>query len=270
MQCKHCIGPSNWKTSKLLEHLFGYISSLGGGFVEEPYLSVVIPAYNEAERIIASLEQVTAYLRNQPYTCEVLVVNDGSDDDTAERVSIFRNTIPVRLLSVAHGGKGWATRHGMLEAKGEYRFLCDADLSMPIEQMGRFLPTELGDYDIAIASRETTNAQRFGEPGYRHLMGRGFNFLVRLLVLRGFYDTQCGFKCFRGSIAEKLFRHQRLDGFGFDVEILFLAQRAQYHIVEVPIDWYFHEGSKVRPIWDTIGMVRDILELRWGAIRGRY
>ncbi len=238
--------------------------------VKEPYLSVVIPAYNESERIIASLEQVTSYLLSQPYTCEVLVVNDGSDDDTVERVEAFSSKIPVRLLSITHGGKGWATRHGMLEARGSYRFLCDADLSMPIEQITRFLPAALGDYDVAIASREIVNAQRFGEPAYRHFMGRSFNLLVRFLVLQGFYDTQCGFKCFRGSSAEKLFRHQRLNGFGFDVEILFLAKRAQYHIVEVPIDWYFHQGSKVRPILDTITMVRDILELRWGAFRGRY
>lgn len=238
--------------------------------MDEPFLSVVIPAYNEAARIVPTLERVTAYLRQQGYSWEVVVVDDGSSDATAERVERFDGGAAVRLLSVEHGGKGWAVRHGMLQVKGSYRFLCDADLSMPIEELGRFLPPVLEGYDIAIGSREAPGARRFAEPAYRHLMGRGFNLLVRWLAVRGFADTQCGFKCFRGPVAEELFGRQRLDGFGFDVELLFLARRAGYTVVEVPIDWHFNAASKVRPVRDTLAMLRDIAAVRWGSLRGRY
>ena len=166
---------------------------------ERPYLSVVIPAYNEEPRIEATLRTVVEYLGAQPYTWDVAVVNDGSTDATASLVNALAGSCPqVRLIALPHGGKGWAVAQGMLQVKGEYRFLCDADLSMPISQLARFLPPQATGFDIAIGSREVTGARRIGEPRRRHAMGRIYSLLVRLLAVPGVSDTQCGFKCFRG------------------------------------------------------------------------
>ena len=158
----------------------------------------------------------------------------------------------------------------MLESQGQYCFIADADLSMPIEHLGRFLPPDLADFDVAIGSREALGARRFQEPLRRHLMGRIFNGMVRLLAVRGISDTQCGFKCFSAQAAEALFPLQRSQGFGFDVEILFLAQKLGMRIVEVPIDWYYHGGSKIRPLRDGFLMSKDILSVRWNDLKGRY
>ena len=176
----------------------------------------------------------------------------------------------VRLLSLSHRGKGWAVREGMLEAKGQYRFLCDADLSMPIEQVERFLPPQAQGLDLAIGSREVSGARRIGEPAYRHMMGRLYNAIVRILAVPGVRDTQCGFKCFRGEIVPLIFRRQTMEGFAFDVEVLFLAQKEKLNIGEIGIDWHFREGSKVRPLRDAFAMTRDLLSIRWRNWRGRY
>ena len=236
-----------------------------------PFLSVVIPAYNEGGRIADTLGRAIDYLGTQGYTWDILVVDDGSTDDTAQVVGeISGSDSPIKLLSIAHGGKGWAVRHGMLQAKGEFRFLCDADLSMPIEQVKRFLPPAQEEFDIAIGSRELPGARRIGEPSRRHLMGRVFNRLVRLAVLPGISDTQCGFKCFRGSIVEGLFGSQKLSGFAFDVEVLYLARRQRLSIVEVPIDWHYRSLSRVRPFRDSLSMALDITKIRWNHLLGRY
>ncbi len=236
-----------------------------------PFLSVVIPAYNEGSRIGDTLRSAINYLGAQDYTWDILVVDDGSTDDTAQVVGKFAGADPrIELLSVPHGGKGWAVRNGMLRSPGEYRFLCDADLSMPIEQVDRFLPPALEDCDIAIGSRELPGARRIGEPSRRHLMGRVFNGLVRLVLLPGISDTQCGFKCFRGPVAEGLFGSQALSGFAFDVEMLFLARKRGLRIVEVPIDWHYRSLSRVRPFRDSFSMVIDIMKVRWDHLRGRY
>ncbi len=237
----------------------------------KPFLSVVIPAFNESSRIVATLEEVTAHLGGQPYDWEVVVVDDGSGDDTASLAEAFRSGNPrVKLLRVAHGGKGWAVKNGMLAAQGEFRFLCDADLSMPIEQVDRFLPPHVEGFDVAIGSREVPGARRFEEPSTRHLQGRVFNLVVRTLAVRSFSDTQCGFKCFRGEAAEDLFALQRLNGFGFDVEILFLAARRGLKVVELPIDWHYKSASKVRPVRDSVGMLKDVASVRWNQWMGRY
>ena len=239
--------------------------------VDEPFLSVVIPAYNEERRILNTLEQVTSYLAAQAYSWTLLVADDGSTDDTAAMVNRFARERPqVSLLSLVHRGKGWAVRSGMLHTRAAYRFLCDADLSMPIEQLERFLPPQLTGCDIAIGSREAPGARRFEEPRHRHLMGRLFNDMTRTLAVRGISDTQCGFKCFRGHAADLLFSLQRVPGFGFDVEVLFLAQRMGLRMVEVPIDWYYRAESKVRPLRDGLAMNRDILGVRWNAWLGKY
>ncbi|MBI4337237.1 MAG: glycosyltransferase family 2 protein [Chloroflexi bacterium] len=235
------------------------------------YLSIIIPAYNEAQRIAATLAKVTAFLAQQPYTWEVVVADDGSTDATASLVRAFAQKEPrVRLLSLSHRGKGWAVRHGMLAATGQYRFLCDADLSMPIELLPRFLPPQRDGYAVAIGSREAPGARRMNEPWRRHLVGRVFNLMVRLVAVSGLQDTQCGFKCFTAEAAQRLFSQQRLTGFGFDVEVLFLARRQGIPVVEVPIDWYFQGNSKVRLLRDTVPTLRDLLIVRWNALRGRY
>ena len=220
---------------------------------------------------MGTLREVVDYLTSQLYSWEVVVVDDGSVDTTPALVKSFANPISgVHLISVPHGGKGWAVNRGMLWTTGEYRFLCDADLSMPFEQVSRFLPPQIPQSDIAIGSREAPGARRVGEPHHRHIMGRIYSLIVRLLTLSGLPDTQCGFKCFRGQVARELFPLQRLYGFAFDVEILFLARKHKFQIREVPIDWYYRSESKVSPLRDSLAMTRDILKIRWHYLRGRY
>ena len=187
-------------------------------------ISIVIPAFNEESRLPHSLPQIIQFVREQDRPTEVIVVDDGSTDRTAEIVKDFQKEAPfISLMKVEHGGKGHAVKAGMMQAKGEYLFLCDSDLSMPINEVTKFLPPALDGYDVAIASREVEGAHRYDEPGYRHLMGRVFNLIVRLLAVHGIQDTQAGFKCFRRDAAHELFPLQTINGWGFDVEILFIA-----------------------------------------------
>ena len=172
-----------------------------------PYLSVVIPAYNEEERIAYTLQQVIGYLAARDYPWEVIVADDGSTDATAEIVERQGSGYSqVRLLSLPHGGKGWAVKNGMRAATGDYRLLCDADLSVPIQQVERLLPPSGPDADIAVGSREALGAARYGEPSRRHFMGRVYNSLVRRLAVPGLEDTQCGFKCFKRGPAHRSVR----------------------------------------------------------------
>jgi dolichyl-phosphate beta-glucosyltransferase len=239
--------------------------------LRQPYLSIVIPAYNEELRIIRTLGQVVSFLNTRSYSWEVVVADDGSADATAQLVEDFASRQSrVRLLRLTHRGKGSAVKHGMLEAKGQYRFLCDADLSMPFEQVERFLPPQLEGVDIALGSREAPNARRVGEPSQRHLMGRFYNWLVRVLAVPGVDDTQCGFKCFRGEVVPELFQKQTIDGFAFDVEILFLAYKSGMIIKEVGIDWYYRDRSKIRPVHDSVTMTRDLVKIRWRHKKGQY
>jgi dolichyl-phosphate beta-glucosyltransferase len=158
----------------------------------------------------------------------------------------------------------------MLEAQGAFRFISDADLSMPVEEISHFLPPNLTDFDIAIGSREIKGAVRYNEPPYRHLMGRVFNFMVRFFAVPGIQDTQAGFKCFKAEVAEDLFSLQRLEGWSFDVEVLFLANKRGYHIVEVPISWYYDANSRIQPIQDSINMFSDLIRIRSNWRRGLY
>lgn len=236
-----------------------------------PLLSIIIPAHNEELRLPGSLEKIVAFLEEQDYEAEVIVVENASQDNTAGVVAGFMARYPfISLIREERQGKGLAVKRGMLAGRGEYLFICDADLSMPIEEVAKFLPPQLEDYDVAIASREVTGARRYGEPGYRHLMGRVFNFLVRLLAVPGFQDTQCGFKCFRREVARDIFPYQTIEGWGFDVEVLFIAQKRGYRIVEVPINWYYSANSRVSPIKDTLNMLRELLKVRLNGWRGMY
>ncbi len=231
---------------------------------------MIVPAFNEEERIADSLTQISAYLTGQVYCWEVIVVDDGSTDSTADLVRDAASRMQgIRLISRAHRGKGHAVRVGMQAASGEYRFQCDADLSMPIDQLSRFLPPEFEGPGIAIGSRSAPGARRLGDPPLRKLMGKAFNLLVRLGGT-GFTDTQCGYKCFAGARAQALFEQQRLDGFGSDVEVLYLARRFGIPVMEVPIVWHYRSGSKVRPVQDTFRMLADLAAIRLNALRGRY
>ena len=235
------------------------------------HLSIIIPVHNEEKRLPETLLAIDAFIRAQPYAVEVLVVENGSVDGTAQVVRAYgAEHKHVRLLQEPSRGKGLAVRRGMLTAQGEFRFMCDADLSMPIEQVARFLPPQLTDFDVAIGSREVDGAERFHEPAFTHIRGRVFSNLVKLFALPDFEDTQCGFKCFRAQAALDLFSTQRLDGMSFDVEVLYIARKLGYRIVEVPVDWYFHRETRVRMLRDSLGMISDILALRRNWRDGKY
>ena len=236
-----------------------------------PFLSIIIPAYNEVQRLPAALEQASAFLKQQDYSYEIIVVENGSSDRTLEVARAMVDHIPN--LIVIHEnirGKGRAVKTGMLAAHGDYRFICDADLSMPIEEIVRFLPPQLISIPVAIASREAAGAVRYDEPHYRHVVGRAFNWLVRLILLSGLNDTQCGFKCFTAEAAECIFPLVTISGWTFDVEALFIARRMDMEIREVGIPWYYNARSSVRVLRDAFQMGSDLLRIRWNAITGKY
>jgi glycosyltransferase involved in cell wall biosynthesis len=236
-----------------------------------PFLSIVIPAHNEEHRLPATLEQVFTFVQAQPYSSEVLIVENGSQDQTFQIAEAFAASHPsFRVLKETGRGKGLAVRRGMLEARGQFRFMCDADLSMPVQEVNRFLPPALEKFDVAIASREAPGAIRYHEPAYRHFGGRVINTLIRLLALPGLQDTQCGFKCFRSTVAEDLFRNQTLTGWSFDIELLYIARMRGYKVIEIPIPWYFDPESKLSAVRDAIQMGKDILTIRQNARHGRY
>lgn len=236
----------------------------------QPYLSIVIPAYNEAQRLPNTLGQALKFIEQQPYTGEILVVENGSCDNTLQIAQAFAaQHSQVRVLHNEQPGKGRAVQTGMLAARGAYRFMADADLSMPIEQINRFLPPN-SVAPIVIASREAPGAVRYNEPAYRHWGGRLINLVIRVLALPGLRDTQCGFKCFRADVANDLFRVQTIMGWAFDVEILYIARLRGYPIQELAIPWYFNPESKLNVVRDALRMVRDIAEIRSKAQRGVY
>jgi dolichyl-phosphate beta-glucosyltransferase len=254
----------------------------------EIFLSVVIPAYNESARLPDSLQKVLDYLETRDYPYEVLVVDDGSSDNTAglaedfiKQSAIRSPQSAIRVIRNPHRGKGYAVRTGMLAAQGRYILYSDADFSAPIEEVEKLLKYLQGKYDIAIGSREGKGAVRIDEPFYRHLMGRVFNTFVRLVALPQFNDTQCGFKAFRKETAYTLFRSLHLYGdntpdvqgalvTGFDVEVLYLALKWGYKIKEVPVRWFYSKGANVNPIKDSYRMLKDIAKVRMNGLRGVY
>ena len=247
----------------------------------KPYLSVVVPAFNEEERIASTIDSLVGYLSKCSCRWELLVVNDGSTDSTAQIVSeISSSDGRVRLIDAPHGGKGTAVRNGMMQAVGEWRFLCDADLSMPVDNLGRFFGCSdripcIGDensgpqHDVEVGSREAPGARRFNEPRARHVKGRLFNWVVKILALRGIEDTQCGFKLFSDESAMRLFPNQTLDGWAFDVELLVMAREAGFSVGEIAIDWHYGEGSKM-----TLGKgalaVMDVVKVGLNSVLGKY
>jgi dolichyl-phosphate beta-glucosyltransferase len=236
-----------------------------------PLLSIVIPAHNEEARLPPSLAKIDAFLKTQPYEAEVIIVENGSTDRTVEVAREFAADHPyVRVIEAPVRGKGLAVKVGMLEAKGDYRFICDTDLSMPIEEITQFLPPNVNGADVIIASREGKGAKRVGEPEYRHLIGRVNNLIIKLAILRGFEDTQCGFKMFNRKAAEDLFHVQQMTGIGFDIELLFIAKKRGYAIKEVPITWYFDPDSRMRLVGDSMYLLAEIWQIRRNWFRGVY
>lgn len=236
-----------------------------------PFLSIIIPAHNEENRLPPSLRKIDDFLASQPYSAEVIIIENGSHDNTLAVASAFADRAPyLRVFSQTARGKGLAVQRGMLEARGAYRFICDADLSMPIEQVNRFIPPALPHSEVAIGSREAAGAVRYNEPGYRHMIGRVFNTMVRVAALPGLNDTQCGFKCFRADAAEAVFSRQTMRGMSFDVEVIYIARLLGYRIQEVPIDWYFDPDSRVRLVDDSLRMFADLMEIRRKAHEGVY
>jgi glycosyltransferase involved in cell wall biosynthesis len=233
-------------------------------------LSVIIPAYNEEQRLPQTLAQVAAFLQTQTYSYEVIVVENGSTDGTLALAEDFAAGHENVRVMQSSKGKGMAVRSGMLAAKGDYRFMCDADLSMPIEELTRFIPPVGPEADVVVGSREAEGAVRYDEPSNRHWGGRLVNFVIRILALPGLRDTQCGFKMFSAYAAEDLFSIQTVMGWSFDIEVLFVARKRGYSIVELGIPWYYSAQSHVRPARDAIKMMLDIIKIRVNALQGKY
>ena len=236
------------------------------------HLSVVVPAYNEEERLPRTLARLEEYYRAQPYSWDVTVVSDGSTDGTARVVEAFaRDHSGFRLVaSTPNRGKGYVVRRGMLEARGDYVLFCDADLATPQEETEKLLAHVHEGAPIAIGSRplaESVLEKR--QPLYRELLGRTFNKAVQLLGIRGIDDTQCGFKVFAREAAQDVFHRCKLDGFSFDLGALMIARDLGYRIDEVPIRWNHQEGSKVVLLRDGPRMLRDLVRLRLLGKNGR-
>lgn len=232
-------------------------------------ISIIIPAYNEEKRLPATLRTVKAYLEATSWEfAEVVVVDDGSRDGTAE----LAGKAGVRVLkNPGNRGKGYSVRHGMLEAKGEWLLFSDADLSTPIEELEKlWSAVEREQAQAAIGSRDLDRSLiGVRQPLFREFGGRFFNLVIRLITGLPFHDTQCGFKLFEGAAAREIFRRQRVERFGFDVEVLFIAQRLGYRTLEVPVRWNDVAGTKVK-MWGALTAFLDPLKVRWNGIAGKY
>lgn len=234
-------------------------------------LSVVIPAFDEAARIEETIETLRTHLPSLVADFEIRVVDDGSADRTADIVdAAARSDSRVVLQRERHRGKGAAVRAGMLAASGDLRFMCDADLSMPIAELSRFLDLVPSRGDIAIGSREGAGARRVGEPSYRHLLGRVFNRAVSSAIVPGIADTQCGFKLFTAAAVTVVFPFVRTDGWAFDVEVLHIARRRGLRILEIPIEWHYRDLSRVSAVRDPFRMLREVWAIRRNSRRGLY
>jgi dolichyl-phosphate beta-glucosyltransferase len=232
-----------------------------------PFLSVVIPAYNEERRLVPTLARIQQYLAAHGYRSEIIVVDNASSDRTSE----VARAAGVRVLPEPTRGKGAAVRAGMLAASGEYVLFSDADLSTPIEEIEKLLAALRAGADVAIASRALPESNiTVHQPWYRELVGRAGNVLVRALAVHGVADTQCGFKLFPHDSAQRLFGAQRMTGIAFDMEILFLAQRLRMKIAEVPVTWVDSPDSRIDRVRDSLDAIKDLVRIRWNWLLRRY
>jgi len=235
--------------------------------------SLVIPAYNESSRIRPTLDKVLHYIAEKNWTAEVVIVDDGSGDDTAAIVREYARSHPlVRLVqNPGNRGKGYSVRNGMMHAGGDICLFSDADLSSPISEAEKLFAAIAGGADIAIGSRWLrAELQTERQPLYRQLFGRIFNFLLRLILGLHFKDTQCGFKAFKREARQRIFPLQRIERWGFDPEILFLGRRMGFKTIEVPVKWAHSEGTRLHPFRDGFRMFVDVMQIRWNALTGVY
>ena len=233
----------------------------------------MLPAYNESKRIAATLDKISAHAAQRSWNVEVIVVNDGSSDGTAAIVQAQAARCPsVRLIeNPGNRGKGYSVRNGMLHAHGDILLFSDADLSSPIAEADKLFAAIADGADIAIGSRWlNVKLQTKRQPFYRQLFGRIYNLALRLLLGLGFKDTQCGFKAFNRRAADALFPMQRIERWGFDPELLYLARRFHLTVKEVPVEWAHREGTRINPLVDGLHMLIEIFRIRRNALLGKY
>jgi len=236
-------------------------------------ISVVIPAFNEENRIFKSLEAIDTYLSSKNLRYEIIVVDDGSTDNTSSIVEKFCKT-HSKVFYTTYGrnmGKGYAVRQGVNNSKGDFVLFSDADLSTPIEEMEKLIEAIKSGYDISIGSRALSDSEIIvSQPFYRKTMGKIFNILVRLLIFGGIKDTQCGFKCFTETAAKEIFRKCKINGFSFDVEALLIGKKLGFKIKDVPVQWLNSPESRVHPVKHSLTMIKELLQIRWNEMRGLY
>jgi glycosyltransferase involved in cell wall biosynthesis len=238
-----------------------------------PDLSIIIPAYNEESRLPETLEKIAIYIRASGRQTEVLVVDDGSTDGTAAAAEQMHSRVgDLRVISNGvNRGKGYSVRHGMLEARGRLALFTDADLSAPIEEAGKLLAAVDSEFDVAIGSRAMNRSLISARQSrFREFAGIVFNTVVRLCLRLPFVDTQCGFKAFKRERCTIIFEQQRIEGFGFDPELLYLARHHGLRAVEIPVRWAHSPGTKVSMLRDSVQMFADVFIIRWNALVGRY
>jgi dolichyl-phosphate beta-glucosyltransferase len=243
------------------------------GCRNNPDVTVVIPAFNEQMRLPKTLKYIGEYFAEQGYLYEIIVVDDGSSDKTGLVVRQMSNELNniVLLSNDMNMGKGYSVKRGMMKAKGHFVIFSDADLSTPIEEANELMRWVGNGYDIAIASRGLKESDiRIHQPFYREYMGKTFNVLVRLFMMRGIKDTQCGFKCFKREVVKDIFPKQKLRHFSFDVEILHIARKQGFSIKEVPVAWFNESNSRVNAFTDSAQMLFDLLKIKYFEIRGEY
>lgn len=238
-----------------------------------PHYSIIIPAYNEAARLGKTLDRVLAYVSDQNWDAEVIVVNDGSRDETPDLVRRYSlDHASVRLIeNPGNHGKGYSVRNGMLNAKGEILLFSDADLSSPIEEAPKLFAALATGADIAIGSRWLRpETQTHRQSLLRQFYGRLYNLVLRVVLGLNFKDTQCGFKAFTGKAARRVFPAQKIERWGFDPELLYLARKRGLKVVEVPVAWAHAEGTRISPLRDGLRMFLEVLTIRWNALSGKY